>query len=58
MLFFSPRLEVSNTYSSFFRVTSLFRDPSLYGRHLVAAIAILLVAIWLRRMRSCCWPPR
>ncbi len=50
VLFFSPRLEVSNTYSSFFRVTSLFRDPSLYGRHLVAAIAILLVAMWLRRI--------
>ena len=50
VLFFSPRLEVSNTYSSFFRVTSLFRDPSLYGRHLVAGIAILLVVLWLRRL--------
>ena len=50
MLFYSPRLEVSNTYSSFFRVTSLFRDPSLYGRHLVAGIAILLVMLWLRKL--------
>jgi len=50
VLFYSPRLEVSNTYSSFFRVTSLFRDPSLYGRHLVAGIAILLVALWLRKL--------
>jgi O-antigen ligase len=41
---------VANTYGSFFRVTSLFRDPSLYGRHLVAAIAVLLVALWLRRV--------
>ena len=29
--FFSPSVEVGNAYSSFFRVTSLFRDPSLYG---------------------------
>jgi hypothetical protein len=50
LLFFAPRLEVANTYGSFFRVTSLFRDPSLYGRHLVAAIAVLLVALWLRRV--------
>ena len=50
LLFFAPKLEVANTYGSFFRVTSLFRDPSLYGRHLVAAIAVLLVAIWLRRV--------
>jgi putative inorganic carbon (hco3(-)) transporter len=50
LLFFAPRLEVANTYGSFFRVTSLFRDPSLYGRHVVAAIAVLLVALWLRRV--------
>jgi O-antigen ligase len=50
LLFFAPNLEVANTYGSFFRVTSLFRDPSLYGRHLVLAIAVLLVAVWLRRV--------
>jgi O-antigen ligase len=50
LLFFAPRLEVANTYGSFFRVTSLFRDPSLYGRHLVAGIAVLLVALWVRRV--------
>ena len=50
LLFFAPRLEVANTYGSFFRVTSLFRDPSLYGRHLVATIAVLLVALWLRKL--------
>jgi hypothetical protein len=50
LLFFAPRLEVANTYGSFFRVTSLFRDPSLYGRHLVAGVAVLLVALWLRRV--------
>ncbi len=50
LLFFAPKLDVANTYGSIFRVTSLFRDPSLYGRHLVAAIAVLLVALWLRRV--------
>jgi O-antigen ligase len=50
LLYFAPKLDVANTYGSFFRVTSLFRDPSLYGRHLVAAIAVLLVALWLRRV--------
>jgi hypothetical protein len=48
LLFFSHSLEVSNTYSTFFRVTSLFRDPSLYGRQVVLGIAILLVCLWLR----------
>lgn len=51
LLFYSPTVEVANTYSSFFRVTSLFRDPSLYGRHLVLGIAVLLVAVWLKRIR-------
>ena len=32
-LFFARDLEVANTYTSFFRVTSLFKDPSLYGRY-------------------------
>jgi O-antigen ligase len=50
LLFFAPKLDVANNYASFFRVTSLFRDPSLYGRHLVAAIAVLLVALWLRKL--------
>jgi hypothetical protein len=50
LLFFAPKLEVANTYGSFFRVTSLFRDPSLYGRHVVLAMAVVLVALWLRRL--------
>jgi hypothetical protein len=49
--FFSPAVEVSNVYKSFFRVTSLFRDPSLYGRHVVLGIAVLLVAVLLRRLQ-------
>jgi hypothetical protein len=50
LLFFAPKLEVANSYASFFRVTSLFRDPSLYGRHLVLAMAVVLVPLWLRRL--------
>jgi O-Antigen ligase len=50
LFFFSQSLEVSNTYTPFFRVTSLFRDPSLYGRHIVLGISIVLVALWVRRV--------
>ncbi len=48
--FFSPSVEVGNAYSSFFRVTSLFRDPSLYGRHVVLGIVVLLVAALYGRL--------
>ena len=50
LFFFAPNLELSNANSSFFRVTSLFGDPSLYGRHLVVGLAIVLAAMALRRM--------
>ena len=48
--FFSPSVEVSNAYSSYFRVTSLFRDPSLYARHVVLGIVILVVAVLYRKI--------
>ncbi len=50
LLFAAPNLEVANTYAPIFRVTSLFRDPSLYGRHVVLGIAVVVVAVWLRRI--------
>ena len=50
LFFYSPQLEVSNAYSPFFRVTSLFTDPSLYGRHVVLGFAVLLVLIWTNRI--------
>ena len=50
LLFFAPNLEVANTYAPIFRVTSLFRDPSLYGRHVVLGIVVVVVAVWLRRI--------
>jgi O-antigen ligase len=51
LIFYSHNLDVSNTYTSFFRVTSLFRDPSLYGRHVVLGLAVLVVCLWLREIR-------
>ncbi len=54
-LFFARDVEVANAYTSFFRVTSLFKDPSLYGRYLVIPIAVLLVAILIRRGRTIDW---
>jgi O-antigen ligase len=54
-LFFARDVEVANAYTTFFRVTSLFKDPSLYGRYLVVPIAILLVAVLLRRGRTVEW---
>src|SRR4051795_7056251 len=41
----------SNAYTSYFRVTSLFKDPSVFGRNVVIAIGVLLVAMWLAPVR-------
>ncbi len=54
-LFFARDVEVANAYTSFFRVTSVFKDPSLYGRYLVVPIAVLLVAVLVRRGRTIDW---
>ena len=55
LLFFAPNLAVSNANTEYFRVTSLFGDPSLYGRHLVVlGLAVLLALLALRRVRF--WP--
>jgi hypothetical protein len=54
-LFFARDLEVANAYTTFFRVTSLFKDPSLYGRYLVVPIAVLLVVLLFRRARPLDW---
>ena len=54
-LFFARDVAVANAYTTFFRVTSLFKDPSLYGRYLIVPIAVLLVVIVLRRSRTVEW---
>ena len=50
-LFFARDVEVANAYTTFFRVTSLFKDPSLYGRYLIVPIVVLLVVVL-----SASWP--
>lgn len=40
----------ANAYTTYFRVTSLFKDPSVFGRNVVIAIGVLLVALWLGRV--------
>ena len=50
LFFFAPNLALSNANSGFFRVTSLFGDPSLYGRHLVVGLGVVLALMALRRI--------
>ncbi len=50
LFFFAPNLELSNANSNFFRVTSLFGDPSLYGRHVVIGLGVVLALMALRRI--------
>jgi O-antigen ligase len=47
----NPKLEISNTYAPFFRVNSIFYDPSVYGRFLAVAIVVAVAAIVLDGMR-------
>jgi putative inorganic carbon (HCO3(-)) transporter len=49
LFFYAPNLAVSNANTDFFRVTSLFGDPSLYGRHLVLGICVVLALLVARR---------
>jgi putative inorganic carbon (HCO3(-)) transporter len=45
-VFWNPKVIVGNAYAPFFRVNSVFYDPSVYGRFLVVAIlATLVVAL-------------
>jgi O-antigen ligase len=44
-------VQLANAYEPFFRVTSVFQDPSVYGRHLVLGIAVLLTLLWYARVR-------
>ncbi|HEY6962779.1 MAG TPA: O-antigen ligase family protein [Gaiellaceae bacterium] len=51
-IFWNPKVRVDNAYAPsgwFYRVNSVFYDPSIYGRFLVIAILASLVVILLRR---------
>jgi O-antigen ligase len=51
-IFQNLKLGVSNTYSSLFRVNSVFFDPSIYGRFLVVAIVPTVVLIVRGRLST------
>ncbi len=51
-IYWNPKVKVDNAYapvSWFYRVNSVFYDPSIYGRFLVVAIAASLVAVLFGR---------
>lgn len=50
-IFWNQKLDVSNAYAPFFRVNSVFWDPSVYGRFLAVAMlgCLVLVIAWARR---------
>ena len=50
-IFWNPKLLVANTYAPFYRVNSVFWDPSIYGRFLVVAILACLAVVLFARDR-------
>jgi putative inorganic carbon (HCO3(-)) transporter len=44
-VFWNPKVLVGNAYAPFYRVNSVFWDPSIYGRFLVIAIVASLVVV-------------
>ncbi len=44
-VFWNPKVIVGNAYAPFYRVNSVFWDPSIYGRFLVVAIIACLVVV-------------
>ncbi len=48
-IFQNPKVIISNAYAPFFRVNSVFWDPSVYGRFLVLAMTPSIVLIALGR---------
>jgi O-antigen ligase len=52
-LFLNPKVVAANQYGNYFRVNSLFFDPSIYGRFLaMVMIAVTTVVLWSRRRRD------
>ena len=46
-VFWNPRVIVGNAYAPFYRVNSVFWDPSIYGRYLVVALLATLALVLL-----------
>jgi O-antigen ligase/polysaccharide polymerase Wzy-like membrane protein len=51
-VFWNPSVKVFNAYAPFFRVNSVFWDPSVYGRFLTVAILASLAGILLGGVRG------
>ncbi len=52
-LFLNPKVVAANEYDNYFRVNSLFFDPSIYGRFLaLVMIAVTTVVLWSRERRQ------
>jgi putative inorganic carbon (HCO3(-)) transporter len=51
-IFWNPSVKVFNAYAPFFRVNSVFWDPSVYGRYLTVAILASLTGILLGGVRG------
>ncbi|HEX5853007.1 MAG TPA: O-antigen ligase family protein [Solirubrobacteraceae bacterium] len=52
-LFLNPKVVAANQYDNYFRVNSLFFDPSIYGRFLaLVMIALTTVVLWSTRRRD------
>jgi O-antigen ligase len=52
-LFLNPKVVAANQFGNYFRVNSLFFDPSIYGRFLaIVMIAVTTVVLWSRRRRE------
>ena len=51
-IFWNPKVRIGNAYAPFYRVNSVFWDPSVYGRFLVVAIlACLVLVLFLHDLR-------
>jgi O-antigen ligase len=51
-VFWNPSVIVFNAYAPFFRVNSVFWDPSVYGRYLAVAVLATLAGILLGGVRG------
>jgi O-antigen ligase len=52
-LFLNPKVIASNQFGNYFRVNSLFFDPSIYGRFLaIVMLAVTTLVLWTRRRRD------
>ncbi|MFZ1926026.1 MAG: O-antigen ligase family protein [Solirubrobacteraceae bacterium] len=55
-LFLNPKVVAANEYDNYFRVNSLFFDPSIYGRFLaLVMVAVTTVVLWGREKRTQLW---